>query len=180
MWLPYEFFVEAAAMDGTVPRATLERELSFLKAYITIFTSNSLKQADGSEIYSSETEMRDRAVIKLGDGMEVKSLKTIPPKLVSLVAAMKTFLAQQGGRDRENIHVLLFPAVTPEGKAIVDIGRKDVLNLQLKQAGRFRAASFTWRTPFDALTSVADCPRCKAGLSAKWSYCPYCGLKVSH
>lgn len=180
MWLPYEFFIAAGMSDGTVTRESIEREMGFLKSYITMFIMSSQEKADGTEVFATESEVRTRAAIKLADGTEVKPLMTVPPKVAAIVAVMKAFMAQQGGADRENMHVLVFPAATPQGKPVVDTARKDMLKLQLAADARFRAASFTWRTPFDALTSVPDCPRCKAGLSAKWSYCPFCGQKISN
>ena len=180
MWMPYDFFVAAGMSDGTVPRESIERELGFLKSYITMFVMSSFEKPDGTEVFASETEVRNRAALKLADGSELKALTTVPPKVGAIVSVMKAFMAQQGGADRENMHVLVFPAATPQGKTVVDTAQKDVLTLNLKPDTRFRAVTFTWRTPFDAMTSVPDCPRCKAGLSAKWSYCPYCGQKLSH
>ena len=179
MWLPFEFFLAAGMSDGSTPRESIERELGFLKSYITMFVMSSQEKPDGTEVFATEAEVRKRAAIRLANGAEVKPLATVPPKVAAIVAVMKTIMAQQGGADRENIHILVFPASTPQGKPVVDTAHKDVLTLQLAADARFRAASFSWRTPFDALTSVPDCPRCKAGLSAKWSYCPYCGQKLS-
>ena len=178
MWLPYEFFLAAGTADGTMTRESMEKEVGFLKSYITLFVMSSIERPDGADVYASEAEVRKRAGLKLADGTEVRPLDAVPPKLSAIVAAMKAFMAQQGGADRENMHVLVFPAATSAGKTVVDVTRKDSLHLVLKADARFRETSFTWRTPFDALTAVPDCPRCKAGVSAKWTYCPYCGQKL--
>jgi len=180
MWMPYEFFLAAGTSADAASRESIERELGFFKSYITFFIMGNKDKPDGTELYATEAEMRNRAFLKLGDGTEIKPLGTVPPKVAAIVAYMKTYLAQQGGTDRENMHIIVFPATTAQGKPIIDVGRKDVLNLQLKADAKFRAVSFTWRTPFDALTAVADCPRCKAGVSAKWTYCAYCGQKLTH
>lgn len=178
MWMPYEFFVITASAEGTIPRESMEKELAFLKPYVTLLVMASIGKPDGTEVFASEAEVRRRAVLKLGDGTEVRSLEAVPPKLSAVVAAMKAVMAQQGGADRANLHMVVFPAATAAGKQVVDESRKGSLNLVLKADARFREAAFTWHTPFDALTAVPDCPRCKAGVSAKWTYCPYCGQKL--
>ena len=178
MWTPYEFFLAAGMSDGT-PRESVERDLGFLKSFITVFIMSSSDRPDGTSVYATEAETRARTAIRLDDGTEVRPLAVTPPKVTAVVSAMKAFMAAQGGADRENMHVLVFPATTDKGRTIVDTTRKDKLTLTLKPSGKFAEATFTWRTPFDAMTNVPDCPRCKAGLSAKWSYCPYCGQKLS-
>ena len=178
MWLPYEFFVAAATADGITTREAMEKEMGFLKSYLTLLVMNGMDRPDGTSVYAGEAEVRKRAALRLADGTEVRPLDAVPPKLSAIVAAMKAFMAQQGGADRENMHIIVFPAATSAGKSVVDATRKDSLNLVLKADARFRETAFTWRTPFDALTAVPDCPRCKAGVSAKWTYCPYCGQKL--
>lgn len=180
MWMPFEFFVAAATADGSTPRDAVERELTFLKSYNTLFVIASIERPDGTNVYASEAEVRRRASLRMADGTELRPLDTVPPKLSAIVAAMKAVMAQQGGADRENIHIIVFPAATAAGKTVVDVSRKDSLTLVLKADAKFRETAFTWRTPFDAITGVPDCPRCKAGVSAKWTYCPYCGQKLPH
>ena len=179
MWLPFEFFVAAGAAEGATPREVIERELAFLKSYNTLFFVASVERPDGTSVYASEAEVRKRAGLRLADGTELRPLDVVPPKLSAVVAAMKAIMAQQGGAGRENVHIIVFPAAPAAGKSVVDVTRKDSLTLVLKADARFREVVFNWRTPFDALTAVPDCPRCKAGVSAKWTYCPYCGQKLS-
>ena len=179
MWTPYEFFLAAGTAGGAMSHEAAERELGFLRSYITMFVMSSFERPDGTEVYATEAETRSRAALRLDDGTEVAPLTVTPPKMSAIITMMKSLMAAQGGADRKNMHVLVFPAVTDRGRTVVDTARKDKLTLALKPAGRFGAASFTWRTPFDAVARVPDCQRCKAGLSAKWSYCPYCGQKLS-
>ena len=180
MWTPYEFFVAAAISDGNVSKESMEKHLGFLKSYVPIFVSASVEKPDGTDVYATEAEVRRRATLVLSDGSEVRALdaNAVPPNLSAIVSQMKTFMAAQGGADRENMHILVFPATTPKGKTVINTAQKDKLTLMLKADARFRETAFTWRTPFDAMSSVPDCPRCKAGVSAKWTYCPYCGQKL--
>ena len=180
MWLPYEFFVAATLAEGKTTRAAAERDLDYLKPYITIIVQSSIDQPDGSSVYASEKEMRARTVLKLSDGTEAVPLGQVPPLVSATLAAMKAIIIADGGAGTANMHILVFSALTRKGEKIVDTTRKSSLTLVLKSDSRFKERSFTWRTPFDAVAAAPDCPRCKAGVSAKWSYCPYCGQKLPH
>jgi hypothetical protein len=180
LWFPFEFFVAAGMADGNNPRASVEDDMSFLKPYVTLAVQANRDLPNGTSLYQTEAEVRARAVLKLGDGAEIAPLDKVPPMLTAALAAMKSVIAQQGGEDRAHTYFLIFPNKTKAGKAAVNERQKDKLTLLLKADKTFRATAFTWRTPFDAVTSVPDCPKCKAGLSAKWTYCPYCGQKISH
>jgi hypothetical protein len=141
---------------------------------------SSIDDPDGTPVYASEKEIRARAVLKLGDGTEALPLDKIPPLVSATLAAMKAVINAEGDASSANMHIVVFPASTKKGEKIVDTTRKASLTLLLKSDTRFKERSFTWHTPFDALSGVHNCPRCKAGVSAKWTYCPYCGQKLPH
>lgn len=180
LWFPFEFFVAAGMADGKNTRASVEDDMGFLKPYVTLAVQVNRDLPDGTSLYQTESEVRARAVLKLDDGTEIAPLARTPPMLTAALSAMKSVIAQQGGEDRANTFFMIFPNKTRTGKAVVDERQKDKLTLLLKADKNFRQAAFTWRTPFDAVASVPDCPKCKAGLSAKWTYCPYCGQKISN
>ena len=84
----------------------------------------------------------------------------------------------EGDAGSANMHVLVFPANGPDNKPIVEASKKDKLTLVLKADHQFKESTFVWRTPFDATTPAPPCPKCKEPLSAKWTFCPWCGAKV--
>ena len=178
VWTPYEFFLAASTLGGKHTQEEVERDLGFLRSYVIILVSAAIPRPDGSETYATEAEVRKRAVLKLSDGAEVMPLADVPPKVAAVVGAMRSFMSAQGGADRENMQVVVFPVTVSPGKVVVDSTRKDTVTLLLKADARFHENAFTWRTPFDAMTNVPPCPKCKASMSAKWSYCPYDGTKL--
>jgi hypothetical protein len=180
LWFPFEFFVAAGMSEGKSTRASVEGDMNFLKPYVTIAVQVNRDLPDGTSRYQSEGEVRARAVLKLEDGAEIAPLARVPPTLTEALEVMKSVIAQQGGEDRASTYFLVFPNQTKTGKAAVNERQRDKLTLLLKADKTFRETVFTWRTPFDAVTSVPDCPKCKAGLSTKWTYCPYCGQKISN
>jgi len=180
VWFPFEFFVAVSMADGKHTRASVESDLNFLKPYVTIAVQANRELPDGTSIYQTESEVRARTSLKLEDGTEIAPLDKAPPMVMAALAAMKSVFSQQGGQDRASTYFLVFPNKTKSGKAVVDERQRDKLTMLLKADKTFRETAFTWRTPLDAVTSVPDCPKCKAGLSAKWTYCPYCGQKIAN
>lgn len=178
MWLPFEFFVEAAISKGTTTKAVAEKDVEFLKPYITMIVQSSIDEPDGTSVYATEKEIRARAVLRMADGAEFLPLDKVPPMVSATLAAMKAIIDSEGGAGNANLHILVFSSLTKSGKKIIDTSQKAKLTLLLKADTKFKERSFDWRTPFDALANVPDCPRCKAGVSAKWTYCPFCGQKL--
>jgi hypothetical protein len=176
--LPHDFFVAATMAQTGKTAAAVEQDVAFLKPFLTVAVQNSTEGADGRSSYLSESEVRARAVLKLADGSEIRPLTSVPPMVAATMAAMKTLIAAEGDAGSANMHILVFPSKTGRGAPIVETKQKDKLTLVLKAAGNFKETSFVWRTPFDAATSAPDCPRCKAAMSSKWSYCPYDGQKL--
>jgi hypothetical protein len=180
LWFPFEFFAAVSMADGKNTRASVEDTMGFLKPYVIIAVAVNRDLPDGTTLYQAESEVRTRAALKLDDGTEIAPLTKTPPMLAAALAAMRSIISQQGGEDRANTFFLIFPNKTKTGRSAVDERQKDKLTLLLKADKNYRPATFTWRTPFDAVTGVPDCPKCKAGLSAKWTYCPYCGQKIAN
>ena len=179
IWCPFEFYVEATLAEGGQTRATVEKDFSYLRPYLTVIVQCGIDQIDGSTLYSSEREVRARAVLKLADGTEIRPLDKVPPMVSIIVAAIKTMLSSEGDPGGANMHVLVFPSKSKQGKPIVDTVKKDELTLVLKANGNFNQTAFAWHTPFDAITNVPPCPMCGESVSAKWSFCPWCGEKLS-
>jgi hypothetical protein len=178
MWFPFEFFVEANLAEGGTTRDKVEKDLKFLKPYQTIIVQCSIENDDGEDSYASEKEVRARAVLKLADGTEIRPVKRAPPLVSATVAAMKKMMASEGDAGSANLHVLLFPAKTKDGKPVIDASKKGKLTLVLKGDKRFKETVLVWHTPFDSTNPIPPCPKCKGQLSAKWSFCPWCGQKI--
>jgi hypothetical protein len=178
MWFPFEFFVQAGMAEGGKSRSEVEKEIGFLKPYHVIMVQTGWDREDGTTVYSDEKEVRGRATLRLDQGKELKPLDRTPPLVSATVEAMKKMIASEGDEGSANMHVLMFPATTPDQKTVIDMSRKGKLTLFLKPAGRFKQTEVVWHTPFDATTPVPPCPKCKESVSPKWSYCPWCGQKL--
>jgi hypothetical protein len=119
-----------------------------------------------------------RAVLVLPDGSEIKPLTKVPPLVAASMSAMKVMIAAEGDAGGANTHILLFPSKDKKGNKVIDAKSKSKLRLKLKADKVFEETIFTWYTPFDAVTTVPPCHKCKEKISAKWSFCPWCGVKL--
>jgi hypothetical protein len=180
MWFPLELFAEAGLAQGGNSRAEVERRLRFLRPYHTIVVVRGWNQDDGSMAFASQRDVLAAAVLRLDNGEEIAPLDPdrIPPLASGMAEVMKKAAAAGVGKLGAHMYVLMFPATTVEGKAIIDPSRKARLNLVLKADSHFNEAVLVWRTPFDATNPVPPCPQCKEQVSAKWSYCPWCGANL--
>lgn len=176
--LPFEFLIEAGLAEGGQTRQALEKEVAFLKSYLTIIVQCSYDRADGSSVYSPERDVRARSVLLLPDGTEVRPLAKVPPMVGATMAAMKVMMASEGDAGGANMHVLVFPSKDKKGKPIIDAKKRGKVRLRMKPSGRFPNSVLTWRTPFDSIVKAPPCGKCKEAVSAKWSFCPWCGNKL--
>jgi hypothetical protein len=179
-WFPFEFFVEGGLSKATTSRAEMERRLRFLKPYHTIFVERTWTQDDGSTAYANQRDVRASAVLRLDNDEEITPLDPdkVPPFASGAAETMRRLMAAGGGERGANMHLLMFPATTKEGKAVIDPSRKGRLTLVLKADSRFKEAVIVWHTPFDATNPVSPCHQCNEYVSAKWSYCPWCGTHL--
>ncbi len=179
MWFPYEFFVQAGLAEGGMPRSIVEQNMEFLKPYITIVAQANITQPDGTSLYSTEEEIRRRAVLLAPDGTEIPPLDDVPPLVGATVVAMKSLLASEGDPSGQSTYILVFPNKDKEGGPIVDVNKKDQLSLLLTPDGLFQKTVFTWHTPFNALADVPPCLKCGEKVMASWSYCAWCGYDLN-
>jgi hypothetical protein len=176
LWLPYEFFVQVEISQGGEDPKAVESSMAFLKPYLAFAVVRSENLADGREKYATEKDIRSATILRLRDGTEIRPLDVVPANINMTLAAFKAGMAHQGSM--EHAHILVFPSQTRDGKPIIDTTKRSKLTLVLKPNGEFPETSIVWYTPFDALTPSAPCSKCKEGLSAKWSYCPWCGAAI--
>ncbi len=173
MWLPKEFFVESAISSGQT-REQAEAGLSIFEGYTLLVAG----QQRGDTFGDKETTTKEivgRSVLVTEDGTELKPVDAPPRELVRIANLMKMSMKTQGPF-AEAMQVMVFPD-SVDGKPVVDMNNRDKLTLKVSEGNGWSGFDATWRTPFDALTPSTPCVKCSEPVSAKFSYCPYCGTK---
>lgn len=175
IWAPTDFMVQADLASSKDSLQTAEDNSAFLNPYIMIAIERRVEKSDGSYVYATEHDIRINAAIVLSDGAQIAPLQTVPPEVAQVAADMKAGMVHSGGANNKYMYILVFPATTKDGKQIVDTSKRDNLTLLLRPTAAYSQETFVWHTPFDATHPMAVCPYCGEPVSAKWSYCPWCG-----
>lgn len=178
MWMPCEFFLAAGTAQGQ-DSASAEKDLAFLKPYMLFVVQVSRDDEEGTSVYSTKEDVEARLSLRLPDGKELRPLAKTPPNVLAVASTMTALMGAEGDAGGKNMHVFVFSAKTPDGKLAFDTTSKAKLALVLKPAKGFKECLLTWRTPFDAMVPATPCRKCKEDVSAKWSFCPWCGHTIA-
>lgn len=176
IWLPYEFLLESAMLTPDTKLEDAEKNVAPLKPYFILITACKSNGPDGA-FAQGEKGIRARATLKLPDGQELQPVTPVPKEAAEVIEVFKSILGQLAGANPQEFHPLLFDAVK-NGKPVMDNSKRNQLTLVFKADKIFPEAIFSWRTPFEATTKAAPCPKCQNLLSPKWFFCPWCGAKA--
>jgi hypothetical protein len=174
IWMAQDFFKLCGQLS---PNGGDDEQLKLLEPYIIVAVMRSNDDRDGTSHYASEQQVHSSSVIALDNGKQLKPLDKVPPRVSVIAAAMKAGMAAKSN-SADHMFLLFFPAKTADGKPVVDSSKKDKLKLVLDPLPNMSKTEMVWRTPFDATNPATPCKSCKEPISAKWSYCPYCGAKA--
>ncbi|HEX2951600.1 MAG TPA: zinc ribbon domain-containing protein [Armatimonadota bacterium] len=177
LWMPYEFFLQSALAEPGTKREDIEKSIALLRPYQLMLVECKFKGPTDITVQSEEG-IRKRASLTLTDGHTILPLHTVPESITTAIKEIKAMMVPITGGNEDDIHILIFPTMQ-NGETLVNSTRKQTVTLNLTADAQFAAVSFTWRTPFDALTPLSYCPKCHEHVSAKWHYCPWCGLKLA-
>lgn len=175
MWMPFEFFVACGTAQGDSWEEASKAMATF-KDYNVVCVMREVTNADGTNTYASADQVQKSTFLRGADGEEVKPLATVPAKVSAMATVMRQSMAAQGGPQAENMRLLFFPRQS-NGKDIGSANDKGKFVIELQPVDNFEASTITYHTPFDALRPQHVCPHCKESISAKWSFCPWCGTK---
>lgn len=179
IWTPYEFYLAAGQMENPqLTDAEGEKELGLLRNYVVLAVQVAVDDDEGRKVGFPESSLRAMARLRFADGKTVRPLtpQELSPKLAATLGAVRGAMQQGSAQAME---ILVFPNKTPEGTPILRATQPGRVTLELENSGLFRATSFTWRTPLDALVEARACTKCQEPTSAAWAFCPYCGQSVT-
>lgn len=166
-WLPLQTFVRMYAAGGG-DTAQLEPKVKDLKSYLMFVVENRTYDQFKNPISESAESLRARIKLRFPDGTEVRAVDKTPD-------GMPTNAPTFGNLGRRG-QLLIFPS---EGHIDLDAENASKSKIQLILDGNdaFKASSFTWHLPLELSGTTKQCSKCHNELSAKWSFCPWCGIK---
>lgn len=165
-WLPMATCFKLVDIAGG-KTGSLEASMQKCQPYLMFIVENRVGSNGSHMSFEPVASMRARAVLKFTDGQEVRALEKVPEDFPSAILS----LARLPGTHQANL--LIFPAGT---HADLDLSTaKNKLSLSLLATKDYHASDFVWRLPLEIYGSTQQCTKCHSDLSAKWSFCPYCG-----
>jgi hypothetical protein len=177
-WVPFEFFVEVSLKPDGSDRADAERGLDFMKKYQIVVAGIGTHDKSGGVQYVSEKDIRRTVSLKLASGAEFPLIDDVPERVANAVAIFRALFAKNMGEFGNNLQVLVFSSTAKDGKTVLTVSGQKTVVVQFKDIKGMKPIRLEWKTPLDSLNPIPPCARCKESLSAKWSYCPWCGAKI--
>jgi hypothetical protein len=174
-WIPEEFWTESFRQTPEVTASQREEFLRTIRPYTIVIVVDGTIGSFGGVTYRSEEEIRARTRL-----VDARKKSYAPLREDGLNADTRNMLemttpvlANALGPMGQNMHFLLFPAETDSGTRIANPTGKGEFSVRLGEN------EFKWRLPLDALLSARVCPSCKQECKGSWSYCPWCGTRLS-
>jgi len=175
-WLPAEFFISME--EGQVGREIAEKNYGFLRKYLVFIVGQQLEEDDGTKIPAKKSDLLKRISLKMNNGEKFALVDNIPPKLSELLEQTRRNITANGGSMGKISSIFIFSSISDGWKTSFDIRNKNSLILSLKEGNGFKSNHFVWKTPLDSFQPAPPCKKCGEAVSAKWSFCPWCGTKI--
>ena len=125
--------------------------------------------------FESEEYVRTNTKVVDGQGNAAAPLNDadVDATARTVLGMFKPMLSNTMGAMGANMHVIVFSTKTSDGGQVVDTKRKGRLKVTVANK------EFKWRLPFDSVLPKQTCPKCSEECKGSWSFCPWCGTKLT-
>jgi hypothetical protein len=171
-WLPEEYWKASLAQQKQLSADQAESFLKVMRPYIVVIVVKG-KISLSSTFESEEFARKNTKVLDAqGNAYSPLAEADLDATAKAVLGMFKPMLANTMGAMGHNMHVLVFPAKTADGRQIVDTTQKGQFKVTLADK------EFKWRLPFDSALPKQSCPECKEDCKGSWIFCPWCGTKL--
>lgn len=173
VWVfPTEYWTLSYREKGNMSEAEIQRVVEWMSPYTLVLIADGSIAPLGNVVYRTKTELSQQLSLTAGQ-TTAKPLKPdeINEQTRAFVAVMKPVIAQMLAMEAKNIHFVLFPAA-PNEKPLIEPKQKGSFTLHL------RDLTFSWRTPFAAITPAKRCPIDGEEQNGSWEFCPWHGVPL--
>ncbi len=174
-WFPEPFWAASINQSATMTQSQTEDFLKVLRPYTMVMVVSGTIGPFGGMTYKSASEIRSSIKLRDGDGNTYSPLgnDALDQDTRNFLEIAKPMLKGMLGPLGENMHVVLFQSKSADGLSIADPNKKGSFSVLLANE------EFRWRLPLDSVLPPKQCPTCKEECRGSWSYCPWCGTKLS-
>jgi hypothetical protein len=173
-WLPEEFWRISFEQNPNMTAAQTEEFMKVLHPYIIIVAIDGKIGAFGGVTYESEATIKNSIQIIDSQGTYYRPLdeEKTNPDTKNFLSMMKPVLVNMLGPMGQNMHFILFPSSSENGKSIADAKKEGSFSVKLGKR------EFKWRLPLGSLLPLKVCPVDGEKLSGAWKFCPWHGAEL--
>jgi len=174
-WVPEQFWRANLAQSAKLTQSQIEDFLKVLHPYTMVMVVSGTIGPFGGMTYKSASEIRSSIKLRDGGGNTYSPLgnDVLDQDTRNFLEMMRPMLKGMLGPMGENMQLIPFQSKSADGTSIADPTKKGSFSVQLADE------EFRWRLPLDSILPVKQCPACKEECRGSWSFCPWCGTKLS-
>ncbi len=174
-WIPEEFWAASLAQNPQMTTSQIEEFLKVIRPYTIVVVVDGTMGAFGGITYKSEDFIRanTRLLDSQGKSYVPKNEAEVDVNTKNMLQMLKPVFVNMLGAMGQNMHFLLFSGKADNGKQIANAKDKGQFRIKLGEK------EFKWRLPLDAILAAQNCSNCKQECKGSWSFCPWCGKKLS-
>jgi hypothetical protein len=172
-WIPEEFWKASFAQQKQISAEQAEEFLKVMRPYVVVAVvkgkiglTSTFEPEEFARANTKVIDAQGKAIAPLGDAEVDATAKGV-------LGLFKPMLSNMMGAMGKNMHFLVFPAKTADGRQVVDTNQK----------GRFSVTvankEFKWRLPLDSVLPKQTCSKCQEECKGSWIFCPWCGTKLA-
>ena len=171
-WLPEQFW--QASLGQRLPADQVEEVLKVVRRYMLIAVVDGRIGPFGGMSFSPEQSVRANVTLKDAAGVNYAPLgeSSIDPDMKNLIQAMKPVVANMLGAIGQNMHFVLFPSKSADGRLVADPASKGTLWVLV--GGK----DFRYRLPLGSLLSPKYDPGTGETFPGNYNFNPYTGTKL--
>ncbi len=182
-YVPFEFWEACMNQDDSTTAAEREATLKALRPYFMVCVVRADVSVLGNLRFHTrkqiDTTMTLSYTDKNGKKVTPVELKNTQGDLAILMGALKPILANALGSMGQNMHFYIYKNQHPKDatKRMIDPRNKGKLVINLAKTPKENGGTFIFETPLNSL--FVPRKHCNRSLHISWSFCPFCGAKLT-
>jgi hypothetical protein len=173
-WLPEQFW-QASLRQGKLTGDQVDEFLKVVRRYTLIAVVDGRVGPFGGMSFNPEEAVRANVTLKDATGVNYAPLgeSSIDPDMKNLIQAMKPIAANMLGPIGQNMHFVLFPAKSDDGRLVADAASNGTLWVNV--GGK----EFRYRLPLGSLLAPKYDPGTGETFPGNYKFSPFTGTKLS-
>ena len=174
LWLPGTYWRVSAAKSSGLTEDGMRRVEEALSPYLLLAVASGEVGPFGGVSWASEGRMRETVTVIDAKGAVIAPLSPdgVSADAQNLRGMLRPIFTGMLGPLGENLHLLFFPAESPDGAPLGDATREGSFAVHIGES------RFDYRLPLSVLLKPRRCPIDDEAFSGAWKFCPFHGQEL--